>query len=117
MADSIFKQMGSVVSAALDAKTDVVTTETKTNSFTAESNYRYLIDTTGGSVTATLPATPTQNDIIEFVDLKGNFENNNLVLGRNGEKIMRLSEDMTVSQSNFAFKLIFSGSIDGWIVI
>lgn len=115
MADPIFRRMGSVIKTSVESL--LTKMESKVSTFVAEHNVRYFIDTTGGIVTATLPSTPTENDTIEFIDLKGNFENNKLIIGRNGQKIMRLDEDMDVNINNMTVKLVFSGVTDGWIII
>ena len=43
------------------------------------------------------------------------FDTNNLTVGRNSEKIMGLSEDLTVATERAAFTLVYSGSTNGWV--
>ena len=62
-----------------------------------------------GDFTVTLPASPVANTIIGILDNTSNFNNNNLTIGRNGNTIMGLAEDMTVSTKNISFELIFNG--------
>lgn len=84
----------------------------QTTSFSASANSQYCTDTTGGAVTATLPASPANNDTILFVACSA-FSTNNLIIGRNGNNIQGLTEDMTVNNDNAAFHLVFVTSY-GW---
>ena len=81
---------------------------------TVAANDRYFVDTSGGAVTMTLPASPQTGDQVSFVDLAGTFDTNNLTIGRNSLKIMGLSEDMVVSTENAGIQLVYTGSTHGW---
>jgi hypothetical protein len=83
---------------------------TKSNNYTATSYDLVLCDTSSSAFTLTLPANPSNFDIIGLLDYKGSFESNNLTLGRNGKKIMNLEEDMTIDVNNSSLELIY---IDG----
>lgn len=78
--------------------------------FAATSSDRLDIDTTGGAVTVTLPATPAEFDEIEIGNGRGTFAAHALTVARNGQTIMGLAEDMTVSTSFAAFTLRFNGT-------
>jgi hypothetical protein len=71
--------------------------EIKTSSFNAVASVRYMVDTTGGVVTATLPGSPSAGDTIEFTNGAENFATNNLIVGRNGNNIDGSASDLTVS--------------------
>ncbi len=71
--------------------------EIKTSSFNAVASIRYMVDTTGGVVTATLPGSPSAGDTIEFTNGAENFATNNLIVGRNGNNIDGSASDLTVS--------------------
>ena len=71
--------------------------EIKTSSFNAVASIRYMVDTTGGVVTATLPGSPSAGDTIEFTNGAENFATNNLIIGRNGNNIDGSASDLTVS--------------------
>ena len=109
-----------ISSGVLDANPIVKRTwQTKTNSesgYTAISGDRLFIDTSSGTVTVTLPASPAVGAFVRFVDVAGTFATNNLTIGRNSEKIMRSATDMTVSDSFSAFELVYSGSTHGWMI-
>lgn len=74
----------------------------------------YACDTSGGAFTLTLKLAPTVGDVIVVTDAASTFATNNLTIGRNSEKIMTLSEDMTVSTNNACFGLVYTGSTNGW---
>jgi hypothetical protein len=77
-------------------------------------NDRYFIDTTSGAQTATLPGSPQVGDQVSFVDLAGTFDTNNLTLGRNGLKIMGLTEDLVISLEDAGIQLVYTGATYGW---
>lgn len=102
------------VQLLLDALNDDWTI--KSTAYTAASKERIFADTSAAAWTLTLPAAPSLGDFIRVADLAGSFASNNLTIGRNGLKIMGLSEDMTVSTNNAAFELVYSGATYGWRV-
>ena len=94
-------------SGSSDAEPDF---EIKTSNFNVESGKRYAVNTSGNTVTATLPGSPSTGDAVFFADAGGNFSSNNLTIGRNGNTIMALSEDMTISNNNSSTGLVYTGS-------
>ena len=83
------------------------------------SNRIYYVDTSSSAVTLTLPATPSQGDIVQIVDVKGTFDSNNLTVDPTGAgKIMRQTagDTMTVSVSGAAFSLVYYNATDGWLL-
>lgn len=87
-----------------------------TSNTTAVSNRHYLISTSGGAVTLTLPASPTAGDYIRITDVGGTFGTNNLTINRNGNRIMRNVDDMTVSTNGASLGLIYHDATAGWLV-
>jgi hypothetical protein len=85
----------------------------QTGNFNAVAGFVYPVDTTGGAISVTLPASPTQGDRIGFFDAGGTFNTNNATIGRNGNNIMGLAEDMTVSTRYAAITLFFDAT-RGW---
>ena len=82
----------------------------QTANFNANVGGRYGVNTTGGAVTATLPATPATGGAIFFADAGGAFASNNLTINPNGQTIMGASGNMTVSNNNQSFGLFFNGT-------
>jgi len=87
---------------------------TKTGSYTAINQDRIFVDTSGGAVTITLPASPTVGDQVNFVDSKYTFDSNALTVGRNSSKIANTTADLVVNTEGAAFGLVFSGADVGW---
>lgn len=75
---------------------------------------KVLVDTSGGVVTITLPASPVLGDEVHIIDAAGSFATNNLTVARNGNRIMGLTEDMTVSTNNTSFTLVYYNATNGW---
>lgn len=92
-------------------------TTAKTSAFTATKGEHYLIDTSGGAFTMTLPASPSEGDIVSCSDYGQAFDTHNLTVGSNSLKIMGLSEDMVADQANISFALLYSGTTKGWILV
>jgi hypothetical protein len=94
--------------------TGEVTPTDVSGNITATSWGTYFVDTSGGAVTITLPASPATGDKIRFYDVAKTFDTNNLTVARNGKPIQGDAADMTVNLEGAAFELIFSGDTNGW---
>jgi len=93
---------------------------TKTNSdspYTASAGDLIFVDTSGGAVTVTLPASPSVGDEIRFIDSTATFDSNALTIGRNSEKIQGDAADLTVNTERAGLGLVYSGSSNGWLLI
>ncbi len=90
-------------------------TTAKTSPFTSESGKGYFVDTSGGAVTVTLPASPSAGDIVSINDLKGKFGCNAVTLGRNGSKIKGNCSCGTLDKARESVTVIYSGSCQGWV--
>lgn len=87
--------------------------EISSNTTAVASRY-YMVNTSGGAITLTLPASPTMGDTVRVFDATSSFNTNNLTIGRNSLKIMGSSSDMTVSTQNASFDLVYYNSTYGW---
>jgi hypothetical protein len=67
------------------------------------------VDTSGGQVTLTLPASPSANDVVK-VNTGASASSNKITFARNGETIMALSEDMECEVDNITILFRYSGS-------
>jgi len=81
---------------------------------TVQAGAKLFVDTNGGAVTITLPASPAEGDEVHFVDSRYTFDSNALTVGRNSSKIANTSADLVVNTEGAAFGLVFSGSDVGW---
>ncbi len=86
----------------------------KTANFTAVAGRHYQINTIGGAFTMTLPSSPEEGDQVGFTDYGGQFGTNNLTIGRAGEQILAVADDLPCDISYFAGTLIFTSG-RGWI--
>ena len=82
---------------------------------TVQAGAKLLVNTNGGGVTVTLPASPATGDEVHFVDQGYDFDSNALTVGRNGSNIANAASDLTVNTQGAAFGLVFSGdATTGW---
>ena len=88
----------------------------KTANFTAVSGEGYFVNTTGGVITATLPASATIGNEVSIIDYAGTADTNNITIGRNGHNIQGAASDMTVSTERAAFTLVYVDSTQGWLL-
>ena len=88
----------------------------KTSNFTAVSGYGYVVNTTGGTITVTLPATPVARDIIALVDYAGTFSLNKLTIAANGNKINGVATDITLENQREAIQLLYIDATQGWLI-
>ena len=81
---------------------------------TAGVSDRLFVNTSSSAFTINLPSSPTLGDTVRFIDATGSFDSSNLTIGRNGQNIMGDASDMTVSQKNAAFSLVYFNATYGW---
>ena len=81
----------------------------KTTTYTAVSGDFLLADTTGGSFTINLPASPSTGAAVVFGD-PGTWATNNLVVGRNGSTIEGLAQDMSLDVTGVRVDFVYSGT-------
>ena len=82
---------------------------------TVQAGAQLLVNTNGGGVTVTLPASPSTGDMVTFVDQGYDFNSNALVVGRNSSNIANAASNLTVNTQGAAFSLVFSGdATTGW---
>ncbi len=82
-------------------------------SVTASSGGRYAL-TNVALTTVTLPLSPSAGDEVEVLVANALATN---VIARNGEKIMGLSEDMTINLRKASVRLMFLDSTNGWRIV
>jgi hypothetical protein len=87
-----------------------------TSSLTVVAKAGYFVNTSGGVITTTLPASATIGDFISFIDYAGTFDTNNLTVARNGHKIQGDASDLTVATERAGFTLVYVDSTQGWLL-
>jgi len=82
---------------------------------TVQPGAQILADTSGGTLTITLPASPSTGDEVTFVDSKYTFDTNAFTVGRNGSNITNAAADLVVNTEGAGFTLVYSGDATvGW---
>jgi len=92
-------------------------TPAETANFTAVKGNRYYLDSSGGTFTMTLPASPTAGDQVGFVDYGGNFATTSVTVGRNSSNIMGSATDLTLDVDYFSGVLEYVDATQGWMLI
>jgi len=89
----------------------------QTASFTAAAGNSYPINTTSGAVTATLPASATAGQQVNFFDYAGTAATNNITINPNGGNINGLTTSAVLSVGRGSVTLIYVDSTQGWVDI
>ena len=77
----------------------------------------YFINTTSGTVTINLPASPTVGSIISIKDYARTFGTNAVTIGRNGSKMCGSCSDTSLRTNGTSATLIYADSTKGWMFI
>ena len=80
-----------------------------TSNTTAVSRQSYIADTSGGTFTITLPASPSTGDWVIIAD-GANFNTTALTVGRNSQTIEGIAEDLSLNISGVSVTLVYDGS-------
>jgi len=91
-------------------------TTVKTSPLTAVSGKGYFVNTTGGAITVTLPASPSAGDIVSLKDYKDTWATacKAVTLGRNSSKISGLCIDATLKTAGQSITMIYVDGTQGW---
>jgi hypothetical protein len=92
-------------------------TTAKTSPFTAADKVGYFVNTTGGTITVTLPSSPSAGDVVAIKDYAGTFDSNAVTVGRGGSKIGGLCLDATLNTEGDSVTLVYVDGTKGWINI
>lgn len=82
----------------------------KTSAYTAVAGDQLLVDTSAGTVTITLPASPTTGNQIAFLDAKGTWGTYVLTINPNGKSIMGVSTNTVMGTNRAGFTLVYNGN-------
>jgi len=69
-----------------------------------------LADTSGGSFSVVLPASPTTGDQVVVADSGGAFGTNNLTVDRNGSTIEGVAQDFILDINNVSVQFVYDGT-------
>ena len=98
--------LGYTPSAAASRTVSVISTNT-----TAVSGTTYVLT---AALTLTLPVSPSPGAFVPFSNRSGG---SSCIIGRNGQPIMGLAEDMTLDVANVGVELVYADATRGWVLI
>lgn len=75
---------------------------------------KVLYDTSGGIISAVMPASPTAGDVVWLGDYDGSHSTNNLTLGRNSSNMVGAAADFVMDVDNNVFKWGYIDATQGW---
>ena len=82
---------------------------------TVQPGAQILADTSGGTLTITLPASPALGDEVSFIDSDYTFDTNAFTVGRNSSNIAGSAADLVINTEGAGFTLVYSGdATTGW---
>jgi hypothetical protein len=81
----------------------------KTANYTAINGDRLIANTTAGSFTITLPATPAAGAYVQITD-GGNWATNNLLINMNGSTIEGINDTLAVNIPQTTIELVYDGT-------
>jgi hypothetical protein len=92
-------------------------TAIKTSTITVVNGEGYFVNTTGGAITANLPA-GSAGAIAAFRDYANTFDTNKLTISSNGsEKINGDTLDLEVTTEGESITLVYADATKGWLVV
>jgi hypothetical protein len=83
-----------------------------TANYTALNNERIFVNQ--GGITITLPLNPTLGYQVQLIDMTGTAATTNWTVGRNGQKIQGLAENLVVNTNGARMTLVYSDAVRGW---
>lgn len=81
----------------------------KTGAYTAVNGDKIVANTSGGTFTITLPATPSAGNIVTIAD-GADWSVTNLTVARNGSTIEGLAQDVTVDVKGISIDFVYDGT-------
>lgn len=93
------------------------TTALMNANFAASANTRYLVDTFGGNVAATVEASPALFDMIAFADANGSFSTHPLTINWNGNNYQGSNANVSLSLTGEMLQVQWTNLAYGWIQI
>jgi hypothetical protein len=91
--------------------------QVKTANYTLASGDNIFADSTAGSFTLTLPASPTTNTRARIHDVAGKWNTFPVVIARNGQLIQGVAENLNLNVQYATVELFYAGSSYGWRVV
>ena len=81
----------------------------------ATSGKGFFLNTTSGSITVTLPSSPSFGDIVAIKDYANTFDCNSVTIDRNGSKLSGACANGLLATEGQSVTLVFTDSTRGWL--
>ena len=81
----------------------------RTSNYTAINGDRFVANTTAGSFTVTLPASPITGAYVQITD-GGNWAVNNLLINRNGSTIEGIADTLAIDIPQATVEFVYDGT-------
>jgi hypothetical protein len=107
---NVLTSNGTTWTSSAPAAGGITYTVTKTANYTAVANDGVLTNTTAGAFTVTLPASPSNGDQVIVADAGGTWGTNNLTVGRNGNNIADVAQDLVCDISGVSVQFVYNSS-------
>jgi len=105
---------GTNVNLGMKTKGYITVNSSTVTAYTASAGEQIFANTTANPITITLPTSPATGDEITFIDARGTFNSNNLILNRNSQPINTGTSNLTLTTNGQAFTLVYVDSTRGW---
>jgi len=105
---------GTNISLGMRNKGYVTLNSSAITAYTAVDGDQILANTTANPITITLPASPPVGSEVTFIDARGTFANNNLIINRNSQPINSGTSNLTLTTNGQAIALVYIDSTRGW---
>jgi hypothetical protein len=100
-----------------EGSVDWQTSSIKTGDFTAVSGEGYFVNTTSGTITVTLPSSPSGGAIVAIKDYAQTFNTNNCTIARNGSNIEGAAANATLDGKAESVTFVYVDSTKGWVLV
>jgi hypothetical protein len=84
---------------------------------TAAADEGFLINASGGDVTLTLPADPSEGDTVGACDVYNMATTNVITIGRNAKNIEGAANDLVIDVDGAGFILVYCDATRGWEIV
>ena len=105
---------GTNINLGMQTKGYLTVNSSTVTAYTASAGEQIFANTTANPITITLPTSPATGDEITFIDARGTFNSNNLILNRNSQPINTGTSNLTLTTNGQAFTLVYVDSTRGW---
>ena len=92
-------------------------TTAKTSPFTATNGSGFFVNTTSGSVTVTLPSSPSAGSILAICDYASTFDSNSVTVCRAGSKINGSCNNAYLSTKGSSTTFVYVDGTRGWKLV